>query len=901
MDDTFEKFSSSDHKINLKDLQLIVKELSLGICAGDVRALFIHYNKKGEEAISYDVILEDIMKLVVADESFNGSLSPKKKLVRLTNENQDGYVLSQRCRDDIGDSVRGYLESSTEACIGKLFLHHAELRSGSLSTITRKQMRRAFAALGAQLTDSDEISLFECLDVKNDGNISIYDLVLFCLDLALMNDNLEACQSIKRILDKKKTQPKEYARTLNKLTTKKSGYLDDVVYQKFLAKIYDMKENVAKFEEIEDVIRFLDPKKEGRVDIEYAAALGLICTDYNRATMKLKNMLRVLRTKNIDYKSILVTNLDERILDGQISSDELSSAFQLFFALPILPCEVYLVISRYHKRNKINIESFLEKVESASNESIVDQLDPLSRLTSTASKLSHGSSQNNDFGKILLKKLFKLRSNLEKRLLFRASVISKDADLNGYVTKRDLQRLFDSNQYLDLTDEESSLLVENFTCHGTFSGEIDYSQLLLILNEPVPNQAQVASLGLSLIKKVCRDDDVNLFFEKLLQMFSSNDSSHSGFVPLKQAIKIVTNLFQVSDIKAIKSILLAFTDFKSDCCLYFEFLSFIKCCSIWYVMNRLNHIEKIRQMQGYNFQEFIMRTKLIDQQRFIELLTSLGILIPNIAVNTVFMMLGSKGNHSMLDTNRFVISLNDSSDEKTRERIRQHDTEFTVSPYENDELHDDGVKDILRQYDSKLQLSLQRVFDAFDVNHNNEIPTVELERVMHSLGYTCYLDDLVDLCSKLDPRQTGVMEYNSFMTHAMTFLRAQYHDFTVTNLERLKLCFDALDQNGDEALDQWEFRHVVDSATFGGHITELTLEEIDALINYLDLDNDGVITWVEFRQIFGLMTDREMFPTLNVDLQRAIRKVFPRTVVELHITFWSKFLLRSLPQTLFFL
>ncbi len=117
------------------------------------------------------------------------------------------------------------------------------------------------------------------------------------------------------------------------------------------------------------------------------------------------------------------------------------------------------------------------------------------------------------------------------------------------------------------------------------------------------------------------------------------------------------------------------------------------------------------------------------------------------------------------------------------------------------------------------------------------------------------------------------MEYNSYMTHMIDFVRIKYKEFSVLNLENLQTRFKSLDQNGDGALNHYEFRHVVGSVTKNRSKTELTDDETDALIKYLDLDGDGAVIWDEFKQIFDLMQNPELLSSLSIDIQRAIRKV----------------------------
>jgi hypothetical protein len=54
------------------------------------------------------------------------------------------------------------------ACVMKLF--HEQQEEGRAVKLTRKQFRKGFAALGAQLTDSDEGLIFEALGESMQGD-----------------------------------------------------------------------------------------------------------------------------------------------------------------------------------------------------------------------------------------------------------------------------------------------------------------------------------------------------------------------------------------------------------------------------------------------------------------------------------------------------------------------------------------------------------------------------------------------------------------------------------------------------------------------------------------------------------------------------------------------------------
>ncbi len=637
------------------DFRSIAEALGLPLSFADIRTVFSYFDKDHENKVYIDFLLDETFKAHDSSESdfsLERSSSPNKmKLKRNENNfNHEHWVISSQTRDDIGESVRHFLKSSNDACFGKLLVQLAELKGGSITAMTRKQMRRVFIALGTQLTDQDETTIFDYLDFKSDETINIHDLILFCFDLAYLNDNLEASYALRRILEKKKMPPKEFSRTLSKANLSKSGYLEDVVFQKLMAKIYGMETSITKFEEIEDLIKFFDPNKEGRIDIEYVTALAMVCIEPSRSSLKLKNMLNLLKSNDIDFKDILFRNLDSCLKDGMISIEDLSTAFTANFALPILPCEINSIASQFQRRNKINLESFLEKILGTKNDlSASGQQNDRKNLNKGNLSRTKDSSQSSgsEFGKNLFKKIFKLRANSDKRFLFRSAILSKDSDMNGYINKRDLQRLLDGNQYIDLSDEESCLLIENLLIKD--SSNIDYSLLLLFLNEPVSNPSQIINAGVAIVKKLNRDTDLISLTKNINSKCCKIDTRYTGMIPTKSIIKIMHEICIGVDLKSIQTVLLGFKDSKSDCVLYIELLSFLSNCSIWDVMNRIQRLELIRQKQGYDFQEFLLsytqkKGKLVDASKFNELSVSLGIFIPETGISTIFTLFCLRSN-----------------------------------------------------------------------------------------------------------------------------------------------------------------------------------------------------------------------------------------------------------------
>ena len=894
----FEKFASREHTISMRDFVCVCSdELGLGLCKLELRIAFEYFLNKqiaskskddpdiNSKEISMDYFLDEMYTKKKDGKNSNSEfLSPRSKLNRINQNDDESTIISRRTRDDISDSVRNYLKSSNDANLGKLLLQNVDTKSGGGVYLNRRQFRRFFVALGTQLTDKDETSLFECLDISGDGNVSIYDLIIYCYDLAFELDNLEAAYSLKMVLERKKIPPKEFARNIQKNDPKKTGFIDVPTFEKVVSKMYGMvmtateDVDILKSDDVANLLQFFDHSKESRIDIEYASAMAIISLDISRASMKLRNMMKFLRIRHVDYLSILCKNL--RVdTSAMITVDEFVSSFSACFALPILGAELHLIASRYQKRNKLNIETMFEKIERSELDDIGDD-----GKKSKSGSILKGNTKlpEEEFGRNLLKKIYKLRANPEKRFAFRSAILNKDQDMSGCIAKRDLQRIFDTNQYLDLTDEESSLLVENLSIRGAETSsntDVDYPLFFLLLHEPISNIMNVSSAGVSIVKKINRESDLSGFLKRLFLRFIEADSKNTGLVPAKIAYKIISDECSLDkNDKSLKNLIQAFLDTKSDCVLHIELISFLSNCSVWDVMNRIHRIEMIRQRQGYKFQDFLIKFtqrngNIIDTNKFKELFTTLGIIVLESSIVTIYTVFGTQNNKSKalgLDTQKFVSALTNANDDMFTGK-----NTYEIKSFDDDNrFRDDGVRDILREYDDILQRAVQRAFDIFDTKNTNEIPSIELERVLNSLGFSMYIEEVLDLTLLIDPITTGMMEYNSFMTHTMEFLRSKYQEISSVNLEQLQMSFNNLDRNGDGTLTHDEFLYIVDvSNSSHGNLCQLSEVEAAALIKFLDMDNSNTVSWIEFKQLYELMNEPEKMTSLPMSIQRAIRKI----------------------------
>ena len=184
---------------------------------------------------------------------------------------------------------------------------------------------------------------------------------------------------------------------------------------------------------------------------------------------------------------------------------------------------------------------------------------------------------------------------------------------------------------------------------------------------------------------------------------------------------------------------------------------------------------------------------------------------------------------------------------------------------------DNISSEILNEYDTRVVQAVQYSFDLFDVNHKNEILSVELERVLSSLGHHPSMDDVTDLIYEMDPKNTGTLGYNNFITYVIPYLRKGYKQAAALSLGKIKICFEKFDLDGDGSLTPYEFKHILN--TSNNVSTRLSDEEADRIVEYLDVNKDETVSWDEFKNIFKALSDDTHMDALPAIVSRALRKV----------------------------
>jgi Ca2+-binding EF-hand superfamily protein len=207
-----------------------MESLGIALSKADLRAVFNKFDNNQKNEILVDSFLDVVFK----NQSSIGA-DRRDNAVRINDNVSDIMrVISRRAVDDIIDSTKSYLESSDAACLGKLFGDSGEDKGGKGLSLSKKQMRKCLAAVGTQLTDGDENMLFECLDYRGSGSVSVYDLVAYCYELVYRNDSEEVARVSKELFKNKNFPVKDVTRALVKTDSKRSGYLDHNTFEKLI-------------------------------------------------------------------------------------------------------------------------------------------------------------------------------------------------------------------------------------------------------------------------------------------------------------------------------------------------------------------------------------------------------------------------------------------------------------------------------------------------------------------------------------------------------------------------------------------------------------------------------------------------------------------------------------------
>lgn len=155
------------------------------------------------------------------------------------------------------------------------------------------------------------------------------------------------------------------------------------------------------------------------------------------------------------------------------------------------------------------------------------------------------------------------------------------------------------------------------------------------------------------------------------------------------------------------------------------------------------------------------------------------------------------------------------------------------------------------EYEKHLKRSLRRAFDFFDLDQSDTIEKKELSHVLRALGHEFTTEELDDEMAHADLDQNGQLDFHEFVAFVKRQLVQKQFLFSKRREMEIRQAFQSLDNDKNGVLDEKEFEYLI-YKVLG---VELSVEEQDALLDFVDENGDGIINEDEFIAFMRVMED----------------------------------------------
>ncbi|KAF8081744.1 hypothetical protein N665_0869s0024 [Sinapis alba] len=149
---------------------------------------------------------------------------------------------------------------------------------------------------------------------------------------------------------------------------------------------------------------------------------------------------------------------------------------------------------------------------------------------------------------------------------------------------------------------------------------------------------------------------------------------------------------------------------------------------------------------------------------------------------------------------------------------------------------------------------IKRVFQMFDKDGDGRITKKELNDSLKNLGIIIPEKELWQMIDKIDVNGDGCVDIEEFGELYKTIM---VEDEDEMGEEDMKEAFNVFDRNGDGFITVDELKAVLSSL---GLKQGKTLEECRKMIMQVDVDGDGRVDYMEFKQ---MMKKGRFFSSLN--------------------------------------
>ena len=137
---------------------------------------------------------------------------------------------------------------------------------------------------------------------------------------------------------------------------------------------------------------------------------------------------------------------------------------------------------------------------------------------------------------------------------------------------------------------------------------------------------------------------------------------------------------------------------------------------------------------------------------------------------------------------------------------------------------------------AQIEEELEHVFKKFDVNGDGKISASELGSIMGSLGHNASDEELESMIKEVDADGDGFIDLKEFIELNTADIDSE------EGLENLREAFSVFDIDKNGSITAEELQNVLTSLG-----EESTLAECRKMINGVDADGDGMISFDEFK------------------------------------------------------
>jgi Ca2+-binding EF-hand superfamily protein len=144
---------------------------------------------------------------------------------------------------------------------------------------------------------------------------------------------------------------------------------------------------------------------------------------------------------------------------------------------------------------------------------------------------------------------------------------------------------------------------------------------------------------------------------------------------------------------------------------------------------------------------------------------------------------------------------------------------------------------------SKEQIAdFREAFSLFDHDENGSISASELGQVLKALGQNPSKNELSDMINEVDVDGNGTVEFAEFVILMTNKVKE------MTKEEEISEAFNVLDKEKDNHISVKELKYFMRKVA---HI-KLSSEEAEAMIEFADSDEDGLVSFDDFLHVVTL-------------------------------------------------